>query len=146
MYRHFLIAVDGSECSFMAAKQGTDLAKSLQAHITFVTVSSTWEAIGLSELALGHLEDEYSSRAEAFAHECLAKGGELANRAGLQFATVHVFGARPHEAILSNAESLNCDLIVVGSHGRHGVKRFLLGSEASKIVSLSKLSVLVARS
>ena len=145
MYRHVLIAIDGSDCSFAAAKQGADLAKYLQARVTFITVSPTWAAIGLSELAMGHLEDEYPRRAEAYANECLERVGKLATETGLHFENVHVFGARPHAAILAKAEELTCDLIVVGSHGRHGVERFLLGSEASKLVSLSKVSVLVAR-
>ena len=58
MYRHVLIAVDGSDCSLHAAKQGIELCSALHARATFITVSSDWKSIGLSELARGHLEDE----------------------------------------------------------------------------------------
>ena len=139
MYRHLLVAVDGSECSLGAARQGTQLARYLQAHVTFITVSSTWKAIGLSELAMGHLEEEYPRRAEDYANQCLKIVSDLAVEAGVQADSVHLFSARPHEAILTTAGKFNCDLIVVGSHGRHGFERLLLGSEASKLVSLSKV-------
>ena len=145
MYRHLLIAVDGSDCSTFAAKQGAALANFLQARVTFITVSSTWQAIGLSELALGHLEDEYTARAEAYAKECLSKVEAFAVEAGLVFDDVHLFSARPHEAILTTAEQHRCDLIVVGSHGRRGLERLMLGSEASKVVALSTISVLIVR-
>jgi nucleotide-binding universal stress UspA family protein len=145
MYRHVLVAVDGSDCSNYAASQGVRLCEALQARLTFITVTPDWKSIGLSELALGHLEDEYPKRAEAYATRILQQAKQAAASRGLDVELVHKIHRKPHKAILEEAESRGCDLIVVGSHGRHGVERLLLGSEASKVTNLSPISVLVVR-
>lgn len=145
MYKHVLIAVDGSDCSLFAARKGVDLAKYVGAHVTLVTISPTWKSIGLSELALGHLEEEYPARAEAFADRLLKSLETLATEQSVPVKSIHKIAPKPYIAILDMASELGADLIVVGSHGRSGAARLLLGSEASKIVTTSKVSVLVAR-
>jgi nucleotide-binding universal stress UspA family protein len=57
--------------------------------------------------------------------------------------TVHIPDRKPAEAIVEEAQARNCDLIIVGSHGRSGIENFLLGSQAAKIIALSKVPVLV---
>lgn len=145
MFKHVLIAVDGSDCSLFAARKGFALAKSLQAQVTLITISPTWKSIGLSELALGHLEDEYPQRAQSYAETLLTGLEKNASELGIRAQTLHRIAPKPYAAILDVASEQGADLIVVGSHGRSGAARLLLGSEASKIVSASKVSVLVAR-
>lgn len=145
MYRHMLVAVDGSDCSVSAATQGFELAKAVGANVTIITVTPTWESIELSELAFGRAQEEYERKARARGDHRLQSISELASKAGLKCETMQVMHARPHRAILEAAEKCVCDLIVVGSHGRRGVERLLLGSEASKIVTCSPVSVLVCR-
>lgn len=145
MYRHILVAVDGSECSVLAAKRGLGLAKALGANVTIVTVTPTWRSLELSELALGHTEKEYEQKARTRGDKHLQNISELAREAGVKSEAVQVMHARPYKAILETAEQYGCDLIVVGSHGRRGIESLLLGSEASKVVTNSKVSVLVCR-
>lgn len=145
MYRHVLVAVDGSDCSVYAATKGLGLAKAIGAKVTIITVTPTWESIELSELALGRTAEEYNQKAQARGDVHLLRISELAREAGVECETMQVMHARPHRAILDAAEKYECDLIVVGSHGRRGVERLLLGSVASKVVTSSTVSVLVCR-
>jgi nucleotide-binding universal stress UspA family protein len=145
MYRHILIAVDGSDYAARAAEHGLALAAAVGAPATVITVTPTWKAIGLSELALGYTEDKYAERAKAFGDKCLES--VLAAAADLEVPcnTVQVIHDRPYEAIVDAAAQAGCDLIVVGSHGRQGAARMLLGSQASRVITLSKVPVLVYR-
>jgi nucleotide-binding universal stress UspA family protein len=145
MYRHILIAIDGSDCSLIAAEQGLSLAHAVGATVTAITVTPTWKAVGLSELALGHTEEEYEASAKAYGDKCLERVQERAAGTGIACEVIQVMHAHPYEAIVDAADTRACDLIVVGSHGRRGVARLLLGSEASKVLARSKVSVLVCR-
>lgn len=145
MYRHILIAIDGSECSLKAAESGLALARALGAAVTAITVTPTWKAVGLSELALGFSEERYEERARAYGDKCLEKVLHLAGTANVACTPVQTIRDRPYEAIIDAADKHACDLIVMGSHGRKGVTRLLLGSETSKVVAQSKTSVLVHR-
>lgn len=70
---------------------------------------------------------------------------DAAKARGLTCDTVHASNAQAFQAILDTAEKKNCDLIVVGSHGRSGLTRVLLGSETQKLLSHGKKTVLVHR-
>ncbi len=145
MPTHILIAVDGSDFSLAAARYGLDLAKSLGAKVTAVTVVPTWEAIGLSEIARGHFADEYARRAKAYGDECLARVSDLARAADVACAAEQATSDHPDRALLATAAVSGCDLIVMGSHGRRGVESIVLGSVAQKVLAQSKVPVLVYR-
>ncbi len=145
MPSHILIAVDGSDFALAAARYGLDLARSLGAEVTAVTVVPTWEAIGLSEIARGHFADEYAERARAYGDECLARVSDLARGAGIACATVQTTSDHPDRALLATAADRGCDLIVMGSHGRRGIESVVLGSVAQKVLAQSKVPVLVYR-
>lgn len=98
-----------------------------------------------SQLALGFTEEQYEERASAYGDKCLEKVLQLAAAAGVACTPIQTVHARPYEAIIDAADKHACDLIVMGSHGRRGVTRLLLGSETSKIAAQSKTSVLVHR-
>ena len=145
MYRHVLIAIDGSEYSLRAAAHGLALAKSMSAKASVITVMPTWRAVGLSEVAVGHFEEEYQGRARAEGEQRLAKVAALAAEAGVPCESVQVTHEHPYQAIIYEAGTRGCDLIVVGSHGRRGVAGLLLGSEATKVLTHSNIPVLVYR-
>jgi nucleotide-binding universal stress UspA family protein len=69
----------------------------------------------------------------------------VATRVGITADTVHIDDTYPAEGIVSRAEAVGCDLIVMGSHGRRGLGRLLLGSQTSNVLALSKIPVLVTR-
>ena len=76
---------------------------------------------------------------------CLAVATEAATAAGVRCEAFHIKHDRPWEAILQVAEQKGCDLIVMASHGRAGVSAVVLGSETNKVLTHSKLPVLVCR-
>ena len=145
MYRYVLIGVDGSAFALKAALHGLNLAKSISAMASAIIVTPTWEAIALSEIAQGHFQDEYDARTKEYAERFLGKVRAIAMERRVVCETIHVTAARPFEAILSTAAQNACDLIVVGSHGRRGMEGLLLGSETVKLLTHSKIPVLVYR-
>jgi nucleotide-binding universal stress UspA family protein len=79
------------------------------------------------------------------ADKVLSNAADAASAAGVDCETLHVDNSAPADAILETAKSRSCDLIVLASHGRRGVERLLLGSQASRVVQSAETSVLVVR-
>jgi nucleotide-binding universal stress UspA family protein len=145
MFKHILIASDGSELAKRAEDQGLELAKLLNAKVLAVTVTEPWAAVVTGEAALGFPIDEYEKAAAESAARILAAIGENAKKKGLACRTVHVTDQFPAEGIIAAAKEQGCDLIVMASHGRRGLAKLFLGSEATKVLTLSTVPVLVCR-
>jgi nucleotide-binding universal stress UspA family protein len=145
VFKHILIATDGSELAERAAAQGIELARLLGAKVTAVSVTEPWAAVVTGEAAFGFPPADYDQGVIELATSVLARVAEMANAAGLQCATMHVKDHFPDAGILAAAKDGGCDLIVMASHGRRGVARFLLGSVASSVVALSPIPVLICR-
>ncbi len=145
MYKHILIASDGSELAERAAARGLELAKLLEAKITAVTVTEPWGSVVTGEAALGFPFEEYEKSAAENAAQILAGVTEMAKKMGLACATAHVSDQFPAEGIIAAAKEHGCDLIVMASHGRRGLARLFLGSEATKVLTLSTVPVLICR-
>ena len=128
-----------------APAHGLELARTISAKATAITVTPSWRAIALSEIAVGHLEEEYAARTAQYAAECLGKVQQAADEYGVMCETLQVSSDRPYEAIITAAKQNGCDLIVVGAHGRRGIIGLLLGSETVKVLTHSKIPVLVFR-
>ena len=145
MFKHILIATDASDLAERAASQGLELARLLDAKVTAVTVTEPWTAVVTGEAAFGFPPADYEKGVIETAASVLARIAEMAKAAGLQCATVHVKDHFPDAGIMAAAKDGGCDLIVMASHGRRGVARFLLGSVASRVVALSPVPVLICR-
>jgi nucleotide-binding universal stress UspA family protein len=145
MYKHILIATDGSGLAIKAAEAGLMLAKKLSSRVTAVTVTEPWTAIMTPEQALGIPINEYEKATAETANRVLAVVVELARKSDVACATVHVKDQYPAEGILDAAKKAGCDLIVMASHGRRGLGRLLLGSEAVKVLTHSTVPVLICR-
>jgi nucleotide-binding universal stress UspA family protein len=145
MYKHILIATDGSELAGKAVAAGFDLARQLGAQLTVVTVTEPWAALVSGEAAFGFDVDEYERSANSSATHILSGVGKLARKADIKCTTVHVKDQFPAEGILETANKNACDLIVMASHGRRGLGRLLLGSEAVKVLTHSTVPVLICR-
>lgn len=145
MYNNLLVAIDGSTLAHSALEQGVALAKKLDAKITIVTATEPWSAVVVGDAAIGFPVDDYESSTAKWAEEALERSAEVAKEAGVPFETVHVKDAHPADGILATAEEKKCDLIVMGSHGRRGISRMLLGSQANDVVTRSSLPVLICR-
>jgi nucleotide-binding universal stress UspA family protein len=91
------------------------------------------------------IKKRYEKEAKARGEKMLAKITERAQAAGLEADAVCMMGDVPYEAIIEACKKKKCDLIVMASHGRRGVSGLLLGSETSKVLTHSKVPVLVVR-
>lgn len=163
MYQHILLPTDGSPLSEAAVEQGIALAKSLGAQVTGLCVMPSHyrfryasqiiqEAFGKSTEADTKMEEAYQAtvedgpeKAKELALDYLSKIEKRAGKAGVACDVLCEENDFPYEAILKVAEEKNCDLIIMASHGRSGVKALLIGSETQKVLTHSKIPVLVHR-
>ena len=149
MYSHILIATDGSEVATRALEHGLQLAKRLDAKVTIVTVTEPSAVIGagyatIAGSAFNPVPDLVAAQMKA-AQDLLDAANKRAVDAGVAAETELITNDYPAEGIARHADASGCDLIVMGSHGRRGIGRLLLGSQTSNLLSISKLPVLVVR-
>ena len=144
MYKHILIPTDGSDLSKKAIKQGAAFAKSLRAKVTAVTVTPTFHLIADEPLMFTAIED-YRKDSAVRAKKLLDVAKSAAKAAGIRFEGVHAINDQPFAAIISTARKKGCDLIYMASHGRKGISALILGSETTKVLTHSKIPVLVCR-
>jgi nucleotide-binding universal stress UspA family protein len=145
MYRHLLIATDGSELAEKAVAQGLLLAKKLNAKVTVVTVTEPLTPIVGGEAVYPTMIVEYEKAIELSAKKILAPAREAAAKNGLACDALHVKDQYPADGIIETAKANGCDLIVMASHGRRGLARVLMGSQTIKVVTHSSIPVLVCR-
>ena len=145
MFKHILIAADGSELSDKAVHEGVALAKTLSAKITAVHVTEPWTTAVSGEWAIAFPVEEYEKIAADNAKSLLAKIAGEAARSGVACETLHVPDEFAADGIVEVANSRGCDLVVMASHGRRGFARFLLGSQANKVVVMSPVPVLIVK-
>ena len=143
MYKNILIATDGSDLATRAAKYGVNLAKSVGAKIIAVNVSKPYHWFDPDMLPEAQVE--YTEGAKRAAAAVLGAIADTAKTAGVACQTIHVEEEQPYKAIVDAARSKDCDLIVMASHGRSGVSAVVLGSETVKVLTHSKIPVLVLR-
>lgn len=148
MYSHILIPIDGSELSIHAAHQAIELAKLCKAKVSAIMVSPTFRRLQengfiapVSDILSERWEAQMAQRAQA----PLQSVADHAKRAGVECETLHVLGDAPYEAIIDAANRNGCDMIAMGSHGHGGVKQFLVGSETARVLSHTKIPVVVYR-
>jgi nucleotide-binding universal stress UspA family protein len=145
MYKSILIATDGSSLSARAVDHGTSLAKALGATVLLLTVSERFHVFALEAEQLEETSASFKEHMQKQAERTLSEAAEIARSVGVEARTVHLEDDAPYQAIIRTAESQRCDVIVMASHGRGGVSALLLGSETMKVLSHSKIPVLVVR-
>ena len=145
MYKHLLVAIDDSELALGALDQAVALAAKLEAKVTVVTVSEPWTSVVVGDAAIGFPIDDYEASIAKWSASLLSQAEAKASAAGVPCETVHVKDSYPADGILATAKDTNCDLIVMGSHGRRGISRLLLGSQANNVLTQSTVPVLICR-
>jgi nucleotide-binding universal stress UspA family protein len=148
MYQRILIATDGSELASKAVAHGVALAKNLKAPVCIVTVTQMWSAFELSrETRLGNQNPitQFEQMAIASANNVLENAAQVAKSQGVTCEVVHVPDQHPADGIIATAIEKGCDLIVMASHGRRGINRILLGSQANEVLTRSKVPALIVR-
>ena len=146
MFKSILIPTDGSELSQRAVRSAVELARVHQSRLTGIHVIPDYHLLIAYEGAFDpvteeRIEEEAKSRAETYL-EFIRK---VAHDAGISCDTVCETSDHPYDAILKTADTKHCDLILMTSHGRKGLAAVLLGSETRKVLTHTKVPVLVVR-
>ena len=148
MYKHILIATEGSEFGDRALAHGLALAKTVQAQVTVVTVTETWSTADLMIEAKKHNPNplrQFEAMAADVAKRILDAAAAKAKAAGVACQVVHVANRHAAEGIIETAVKTDADLIVMASHGRRGINRLLLGSQAYEVLTHCKVPALIVR-
>ncbi|WP_274571311.1 universal stress protein [Neisseria leonii] len=149
MYRHLVVAVDGSATSANALKHACGVAQSGGARLTLVHVANPAEYMALAPEFLQH--DSYEAAAVEGGNEVLAAAAALAAENGISGAATHLLvankGAREMaQELVDYADAQGADLLVLGTHGRTGLMHLLMGSFAETVMRQSHLPLLIIRS
>ena len=145
MFKHILIPTDTSSLSRIAVERGLDMAKAMDARVTVIHVQTPFHVFAADTAAVTDTRPEYERHAKAKAKEIAGAVEALATKKGVNCSVAFVTAEHPYEEIIRTAGEQGCDLIVMASHGRKGVKGLLLGSETQKVLTHSSVPVLVYR-
>ena len=147
MFKHILVPTDGSPLSSDTVKRAIAFAKETGARVTFFFAKPDYPVAFYGEGALidPTTPDKFSEMADKQAQEILAAHEASAKAEGVTCASLSSVSDIPYEAIIAAAESSGADLIFMASHGRRGISGLLLGSETQKVLTHSKIPVLVYR-
>jgi len=147
MYKNLLLATDGSNLSSKAATHAIGLAKALGARLTAFYSAPDYPLPAYADGVVYEpvSRDEYNKLAAQDADKILGDVAAQAKAAGVTCNTTYSIATAPWEAILDAAKKNGCDGIVMASHGRRGVSAMLLGSETQKVLTHTKLPVIVVR-
>ncbi|MCD2516188.1 universal stress protein [Massilia sp. G4R7] len=145
MYKRILLPTDGSEASRRAIRSGVEFARDVGAEVVAMTATPEFHVLSANAEMLEQTRDEYLAASRAAGQRLLDEAAAVARDAGVPCSTVQRVSDEPYEAIIAAARDKLCDLIVMASHGRRGIKGLLLGSETQKVLVHSAIPVLVHR-
>ncbi|HCL87702.1 MAG TPA: universal stress protein UspA [Comamonadaceae bacterium] len=145
MFKHILIPVDGSETSMKALAKAAELAKVFGSAVTAMYVIDPYPFTGVgADFAYG--QAQYLSAATAEANTALDAAKTALSQAGVTNINVLVGeGHAIHDGIVRAVENTGADLIVMGSHGRRGLEKLVLGSVTQRVLGAAHIPVLVVR-
>ncbi|WP_298010204.1 universal stress protein [uncultured Aquabacterium sp.] len=146
MYEHLLVPVDGSELSNKAIDHSIGLAKMLGASITGFTAEPPLPVLVVEQSAVAYdvaTFQEHEKRCEAHAREVLQAFADKAKAAGVTFDGQFVITDSVQDAIVETAKRQGCDLIVMATHGRHGLDALIHGSLTKSVLAHSQVPLLV---
>ena len=145
MFKHLLLPTDGSELSETAIRQGLRFAKESRAKVTGVSVTPEFHVLTFNTAMIEDTKKTFLAECRDQAKANLARLKKAADEEGVLCDIEIVVSDHPYQAIIRTAESRGCDLIMMASHGRHGVQAVLLGSETQKVLAHTRIPVLVYR-
>jgi nucleotide-binding universal stress UspA family protein len=146
MYEHLLVPVDGSELSNKAIEHSIGLAKMLGASITGFTAEPPLPVLVVEQAAVAYdvaTFQEHEKRCETHARELLGDFAAKARDAGVHFDGQFMITDNVQQGIVDTAQRQGCDLIVMATHGRHGLDALIHGSLAKSVLAHSKLPLLI---
>jgi len=148
MYANILLSTDGSDLARKGVEHGMALAKAVNAKVTVVTVTEPMYIDYGSGHASGYIPsqaemDRYDAAHKELAGKVLDGARVTADQIGLSAELLHVPNAHPATAIIETAKSRGCDLIVMATHGRRGLRKLFMGSQTSEVLVNGSVPVLV---
>ena len=144
-YKHLLVPVDESPMSYAAAEQALSLAKDLNCPVTIMSVIAVDPFVGVDFYKVAPAITDYFMQAEQNAQNRLAEIQQSFSREGISVDTKIIRGVAASEGIVHIANEIGADLIIMGSHGRTGVKKMMLGSVAQNVLTQSPVPVLIVK-
>ena len=147
MYKHVFVPTDGSKLSARAIRKAVAFAKSTGARITGFYAAPNYSVQVYGDFVPSDFitPQEFAKQTKRTAERYLGAIQKAAEAAGIRCKTVQVLSDAPWKAIIKGAHDNQCDLIFMASHGRRGLAGLLLGSETTKVLTHSKIPVLVHR-
>ena len=144
MFKHILVPVDGSSTSLKAVDKAADLAKAFGSNVTVMSVIDHYPFTGVG-VEFGPGQDQFLATATAIANQAIHAAQAAFSKAGVKAESLVVESDTPHRGILEAAAGQGADLIVMGSHGRRGLEKLVLGSVTQRVLGAAHLPVLVVR-
>ena len=144
MFKKILVPTDGSELSLNAAHTAAQMAKSHGAEVIGVYVIDPFPYIGIGDASAAGLQ-AYLAESRRVAGQALDALGKVCTAAGVPYAGDTIERNVVYEGVIETANAEGCDLIVMASHGRQGVSALVLGSVAQKVLTHTKLPVLIVK-
>ena len=144
MFKRILVPTDGSEITAKAIDVAIELAKSVGAGLYTISVKEPFPYSAISEMQPTPPQEFFDAQ-ERIASKRVQAVAEQSQAAGLTCQSHTTEALHPWEAIIEHAKRMECDLLVMASHGRRGVSALLLGSETQKVLTHSKVPVLIVR-
>ena len=144
-YKHILVAVDESPMSYAAVEQALELAKDLNSRVTLMSVIAVDPFVGFDFYKVAPAITDYFLHAEKVAQDRLAEVKLSFDRDEIEVDTKVIRGISPSEGIIHVADEVGADLILMGSHGRTGFKKMMLGSVAQNVLTQSPIPVLIVK-
>ncbi|MBE0627536.1 MAG: universal stress protein [Burkholderiales bacterium] len=147
MFKNILIPTDGSKLSAKAIKSGLAFAKGIKAQVTGCYVVEPFQPYYFGDYIPPDMPTpkEFERHAREAGEKYLAQMEALARAAGVKYSGAVLSADTPYAGIINAARKGRCDLIFMASHGRSGLSGLLLGSETHKVLTHSKIPVLVYR-
>ena len=149
MYANILLSTDGSDVARKGVEHGIGLAKAMNAKVTVITVTVPFPVdYGSGHATPGWIPkqqdvDSFNAAWKERAGKVLDEARTMAEQIGMSVELLHVPNAHPATTIIETAKSRGCDLIVMGSHGRRGLRKLFLGSQTSEVLADGSVPVLV---
>ncbi|MET3649173.1 universal stress protein [Phyllobacterium ifriqiyense] len=145
MFSHILIPTDGSALATLAVDKGIEFARDANAGVTVITVMEPFHIVTADPDQIRGTRAEYEKFARMEGARALTDAELKAKQLGVTCRSVQVESEEPFQAIIDAGEKNSCDLIMMASHGRRGIGALLLGSVTLKVLTHSKIPVLVYR-
>ncbi len=144
MFKKILVPTDGSDMAQKAAMTAAELAKNQGAQVVGIYVIDPFPFIGIGDASAVGLQS-YLTEVKQMASQALDALSKICKKAGVPFAGETIESNAVYEGVVETARTEGCDLIVMASHGRQGIRALILGSVTQKVLTHTEVPVLVVK-